>query len=155
KMAITARLAGKEVYRHKLRWFDLRRAHYRLGRRAYERRLVVPNTTGTIERLDDLQKRIETLGQSETSGSSFKEKLNTAVRRSGKIMKIQMLKFRRKRLLRKLGCRIAEEQVPDNSLAAETGQVKAASEKQRLVDAEIQSLAAHTYVWARRPLLIG
>src|SRR5437773_7535430 len=31
KMGITARLLGKEIYRNKLKWFDLRRADYRLG----------------------------------------------------------------------------------------------------------------------------
>src|SRR6266446_4169526 len=56
KMGISARLMGKEIYRKKLRWFDLRRADYRLGRKAYEQHVVVPDTTGIIERLNNLQK---------------------------------------------------------------------------------------------------
>jgi hypothetical protein len=105
--------------------------------------------------LEEIQKRIETLSQPELSGSLFKEKLKTTVRRSGKTMKIQILKLRQKRLLRKLGRLITEEQIAENSLAAETGEVKAASQKLRSLDAEIQTLAGQTYVWARRPLLTG
>lgn len=155
KMAITARLMVKEIYRNKLRWFDLRRADYRLGRRAYESQSSLSAQSRIVNRLAQLQLRIEVLGQSVDSGPSFKEKLIGAVKGVGRAMKIQLLKFRRNRLLTKLGRRIAEEQAADNSLGAETGEVKAASDKLRLVDAEIKTLAAQSYIWARRPLLTG
>ena len=155
KMAIAARLAGKEIYRNKLRWFDLRRADYQLGKKAYDSRLPLPGQSQRSDRLDRLQNRIRELGQEVASGPSLKEKSLATLKGAGRAMKIQLLKLRRRRLLRKLGRRIAEEQIADTSLAAETGEVKAASEKLRSVNAEIQTLAAQTYVWARRPLLIS
>jgi hypothetical protein len=105
--------------------------------------------------VEEMQKRIGPLSQSEPFDPSFKEKLKTSARRIVKTMKIQILKLRRKRLLRKVGRQIAEEKIADNSLAAETREVQTASEKLQSVDAEIQALATQTYVWARRPLLTG
>ena len=43
KIAITARLLGKELHRKKLKWFDLRRADYRLGEKVCHRRTVRNN----------------------------------------------------------------------------------------------------------------
>src|SRR5437764_5621468 len=91
KMAISARLMGKEIYRNKLRWFDLRRADYRLGKKAYDSRLSLPNQSQIVDRLDRTQNQIAVLSQSVGSGPSFKEKSKAAAKGVGRAMKIQLL----------------------------------------------------------------
>ena len=62
-MAIAARLFGKEVYRKKLKWFDLKRADYRLGKKAYSLGKL-EGQTQLGSRLDILSERLEHLRQS-------------------------------------------------------------------------------------------
>jgi hypothetical protein len=155
KMAITGRLLGKEILRNKLRWLDLRRADYQLGRKTYETRVSLPDQNRIIDRLDRIQNRTEALSQAVGSGPSFKEKSIGVMKGVGRAMTIQTLNFRRNRLFRKLGNQIRKSTNTDSSLATEIDHSKAVSQKIKRVDSDIDDLAAGTYFWARRPLLTG
>ena len=153
KMAIASRLMGKEIYRNKLRWFDLRRGHYRLGRKAYEVAPSLPDQSPTVDRLKRIHDRLEALSRPINCGPSSKDKLKATVKGMLRAMKIQILKFRRKRAFRKLGGEIRQDPLADAELSSEIGSSKAVFDRIQSVNAEIRDLAAGTYFWARKPLL--
>lgn len=155
KMAISLRILGKELRRKKLKCFDLRNAHRCLGKKVYEVRSSLANQNPTFDHLDRIHKRIAALREPIACVSSFKEKLKTVLKRSEKIMKIQLLKFKRRRLFAKLGRHIAAHEVNDSEVATEVAAVKTNAYKISAVDREIKELAAGTYPWARRPLRIA
>ena len=138
KTAIAARLLGKESYRKKLRWFDLRRADYRLGKKAYDSRVPLPDQSRIIDRLSKIHHRIEVLGQPVNSGPSFKEKLIGAVKGVGRAMKIQILRFRRNRLFRKLGGQVRQNPPIDASFSSEIESSKAIFARIQSVNADIK-----------------
>jgi hypothetical protein len=155
KMGISLRILEKEIYRNKLRWFDLRRAEHRLGKKAYESQSSLSGQNRTIDRLSKIQRRIELLGQPINWGTAFKDKARAAVKGVVRAMKIQIFKFRRNRAFRTLGRQLRQTPNIDSSLAAETDYSKTILEKIRRLDSERQELAPRTYIWARRPLWAG
>jgi hypothetical protein len=153
KMAITTRLLGKEIHRKKLKWFDLRRADYRLGSKAYEIQSSMSDQNQTIDRINKIQNQIEALGDPESSGPPSQQKFKAVAKGAGRFMKIQILRFRRNQLFRKLGQRLRQSPTIGGPLTAEAEQSRSASEKIDVVTSDIRTLAAATYVWARKPLL--
>lgn len=156
KAAISARLLGKEIYRKKLKWIDLRRADYRLGQKAYDQHSTLPAQSKIVDRLQRIEGGIEALSVTSKSGPSFKDKSVAAVKQMGKAMKIRFLKSRRNHLLRKLGCQIRQgEDQSANAFRAELDESKATAAKITELNSDISDLAAKTFFWARRPLLLS
>jgi tetratricopeptide (TPR) repeat protein len=155
KIAISARVLGKEVHRNKLKWFDLRRADYQLGKKAHENQIAPAENGGSIERLAKIHDRIAILRQPINSGPSFKEKRRAGAIRVGRVIKIQGLKLRRNQLFRKLGGQIRKGQTVEASLATEIEHSRAVADRVQTANREIKEIAAGTYAWARKPLLTG
>src|ERR1700674_5600937 len=153
KMAIAALLFGKEVYRKKLKWFDLRRADYRLGKRAYSLgKLEGQTQLGSL--LDILSERLAHLRQSGgESTSTFARKAKAILWSTTKAIRICCLKLGRRRTLKQLGAKLREA-VTDESLAQEQNSACALANQVRSLDTGIGQLAPQTYPWARRPLLL-
>lgn len=152
KIGYALRLLGKEISRAKTKRFNLRSAYYQLGSAAYQRQVVPPNEAGIAKKLDELNTRLEQLSLILPTGSTFKEQLKVNVRRLSNMMKRLLLRSRRKRLLRKLGGRMAKAQELSDALPVEFDRVKALSHKLESIEQEMVALAARTYFWARRPL---
>lgn len=153
KMAITLRLFGKEVYRKKLQWFDLRRADYRLGKKAYDTQSSMSDQNQTSDRISEIQNQIKALGDPESSAPSSKQKIKNSAKGAGRLLKLQILKFKRNQLFRKLGRQLRQSSNIDGSVVAEAEQSRSVLRGIDVVTSEIRTLAGETYLWARRPLL--
>jgi hypothetical protein len=154
-MLISLRILGKELRRKKLKWFDLRRADFELGKKAYKTQSSMSNQNQTSDRITQIQNQIEALNRPISSGPSFKQKVTAVVKGAVRVMKIQILKFKRNRLFRKLGGQLRQSSDIEGSLTLEAEQSRSVSEKIDVVNSEIRTLAAETYLWARKPLMAG
>ncbi|MEP7015032.1 MAG: hypothetical protein ABI925_06310 [Verrucomicrobiota bacterium] len=153
-MVISARLMGKEIYRKKLKWFDLRKADYRLGKKAYENGLASEQTQH-ISRLDQLRDRLARLRKdSDTTVASFSDKAKALARAVARGIQTGTLNIRRRRILAELGASV-RQRGKNGSLEEETKSARTLAKRIALVDTDIGQLASRTYPWARRPLLLA
>lgn len=154
KIAVTAHLLGRELYRLKLKRLDLPKADLRLGQKAY----ATGATEGEpelVSKLDRVSERLKQLRQQERqAASTFGEKAKVLASRIGKAIQIGALKLRRRRILRQLGAKLRQSGV-NSSLKEETRSACAVAERIGSLDAELRELAPQTYPWARRPLLLA
>jgi len=155
KMAIAARLLGKEIYRNKLKWFDLRRADYRLGEKVVAAGIPSEHSQFAPQ-LEQIDKRLASLRQfqherSDTFGEKVKSWANGIVR----MAQIAAGKRRRHRLLKQLGAAVRKNPGADRAIAGELESANLITEKISSVDAAIRNLRRGTYLWARRPLLFS
>jgi uncharacterized repeat protein (TIGR03803 family) len=154
KMAIAARLFGKEVYRKKLQWFDLKRADYRLGKKAYSLGQL-EGQTQLGSRLDILSERLAHLRQSGGKPTStFGRKAKAIFWTFTKAVRICWLKLGRRRTLKQLGAKLREA-VPNESLEKEKNIACALVNRISSLSSDIGELTLQTYPWTRRPLLLA
>lgn len=153
KMAIAVRLFGREIHRAKLRCFDLRAADYHLGKKAYETQSSMSDQKQTIDRINKIQDQIKALGNPDSFEPAFKQKIKAAVKEAGRLIKIQILKFRRNHALRKLGDHIRHGSEAHAELTPEIDNSRNVANEIGSVNSDIRGLAVKTYFWARRPLL--
>lgn len=153
KIRIATRLLGKEIYRKKLRWFDLRRADYRLGEKVVA--AGVPSEHSRFARqLEQIDQRLARLRQfqherSDTFGENLKSWANGIVR----MAQVAAGERRRHRLLRQLGAAVHKNPGFDRSIVSELESANLIAKRVTAVDAAISELRGGTYIWARRPLL--
>ena len=153
KIAIATRLFGKELQRNKLNWFDLRRADYRLGEKAY--------ATGTayaqaelVSRLNGVTEHITQLQRQEIqAATTFGDNVKAFASKVGKTVQISALQRKRRRILRRLGANLRQS-AANSSLVEETQLARGVADRVSSVETEISQLAPQTYPWARRPLLL-
>ena len=151
KVAISARLLWKEIYRQKLKWFDLRRAELRLGRKAYTTRRF-SDQGQLVAQLDQLQDEEVKLRQpNDRSASTFREKVKAFLAAAAKAARLAWLRTKSRGRFRKLGRAIRS----DGSDHEEAQSANAAANRINSVNADIQELRSQTYACARRPLLLG
>jgi chemotaxis protein histidine kinase CheA len=154
KTGIAARLLVKEIYRRKLKWFDLRRADYQLGKKAYESGLASEQTQ-LISRLDGLGERLAHLRQSSGEPTStIGQKAKASLRAFAKAVQIGWLKLTQRRTLKQLGASLRQE-ATDESLEKEKNFACVLVNRISSLNADIGELAPQTYPWARRPLLLA
>ena len=154
KIAVAARLLGKELHRLKLKRVDLRRVELRLGEKAY--------TTGTtdgqselVSKLDRVTRRLTQLRQQEVQPlSTFGGKIKALISKIAKAIQIGVLQLKRRRLLKQLGAKLRQS-ATNSSLAEETQLARGVADRLSSVETEITQLAPETYPWARRPLLLA
>ena len=114
RMTIAGCLLGKEIYRNKLKWFDLRRADLRLGEKAYQTR-AFSGQTQLVSQLDQLRDEEAKLRQrDDRATSTFSERLKVLIRVAIGAVQAAVLQVKRQRLLAQLGGMIRR----DNSVAA-------------------------------------
>jgi len=138
KMAIAARLLGKEIYRNKLKWFDLRRADYRLGEKVVAAGIPSEHSQFAPQ-LEQIDKRLASLRQfqherSDTFGEKVKSWANGIVR----MAQIAAGKRRRHRLLKQLGAAVRKNPGADRAIAGELESANLITEKISSVDAANQ-----------------
>ena len=155
KMAIAARLFGKEVYRKKLKWFDLTRADYRLGKKLYAMGVsqVQPQLFSRLERLRERLMRLRQ--QNDETASTFSEKVKGWVKGIATVGQIAVVEIRHRHTLRQLGAAARKDIAVPSSLGGELQVGNDIAERIAAVDGEVGQLNSQTYVWARRPLLVS
>jgi hypothetical protein len=148
KMAITARLMGKEIHRNRLRWFDLRRADHRLGEKASAEKISLSQTQ-FLTRVEQLRKRLTTLWQrSEETVSTVGEKAKKWVKLAARNVQATVLEARLRGSLIRLGAAVRRDSATHTSLKAEVELANSISNQIGAVDAEIGELRSRTYPWA-------
>ena len=154
KLAVAARLLGKELYRFKLRRVDQARADLQLGEKAY----ATGATEGQpelVSTLDGVVARIAQLRQrAEQAASTPGQKTKAFASKVGKAVQIGALQRKRRRILRRLGANLRQD-VTDESLDKEKNFACALVNRISSLNADIGELAPQTYLWARRPLLLA
>jgi uncharacterized repeat protein (TIGR03803 family) len=155
KLGATARLAIKQAYRQRLKRVDLPKANLQLGRKAYSLR-VPQEQTDAFLRVDRQNEIIASLRRSDDKpAATFGRKVKAWMSAVFRAAQIAIHKIKRRGLLKKIGASVRENPAVVRDLTAETMSAKAVVGKIRDVDESIQELAALTYFWARRPLLLS
>ena len=140
KLAVAARVLGKELRRLKLKRMDLARADLRLGEKAYATGMA-DGQAELVSKLDGVAQRVTQLRQHEAeAGPTFGEKAKVLASRIGKAIQIGALKLRRRRILRQLGAKLRQSGV-NGSLKEETRSACAVAERIGSLDAELKELA--------------
>ena len=153
KIAIAARLFGKELQRNKLKWFDLRRADYRLGEKMLAAGVSAEHSQ-FAQRVNQIDDRLMSLRQLEhKSSDAFGEKLTAWWSRMVRKAKIAALERKRRSTLKQLGAAVRKSLSPNVPPSDEAHAASQIAEKIGNIDASIRELRASTYVWARRPFL--
>jgi hypothetical protein len=152
KIAISARLLGKELHRERLKWFDLRRADYRLGEKVVT--AGIPSEHSEFARqLEQIDQRLACLRQFRHERSdTFGEKVKSWAKGIVRMAQIAAAERRRHRLLKRLAAAVRKNPASDRSIAGELESANLITEKISTVDAAIRDLRGGTYIWARRPL---
>ena len=153
KMGISARLAGKELQRLKIRQIDLGKADLRLGEKAYATGATEAEPE-LVSRLDRVAERLTPLQRQEIEpASTFGDKAKAFASKVGKAVQISALQRKRRRILRRLGANLRQS-AANSSLVEETQLARGVADRVSSVETEIRQLAPQTYPWARRPLLL-
>ena len=153
KMGISARLAGKELQRLKIRQIDLGKADLRLGEKAYATGATEAEPE-LVSRLDRVAERLTQLQRQEIEpASTFGDKAKAFASKVGKAVQISALQRKRRRILRRLGANLRQS-AANSSLVEETQLARGVADRVSSVETEIRQLAPQTYPWARRPLLL-
>ncbi|MGI8956813.1 MAG: choice-of-anchor tandem repeat GloVer-containing protein [Chthoniobacterales bacterium] len=154
KLRIAAHILGKEVYREKLKWFDLRQADYRTGKKAYDGGLV-SGQTQLVSELDRLCARLAELRQRKTlPATSFADKARSWGKALIDATQIGAFQISHRRAINRLGANIRQGG-STTSLEEEQQAARKVAEQIRTVETDIKALASRTYPWARRPLLLA
>jgi TPR repeat protein len=153
KLAIAARVLGKELRRLKLKRMDLARADLRLGEKAYATGMA-DGQAELVSKLDGVAQRVTQLRQHEAeAASTFGEKVRALANRIARAVQVGALELKRRRLLRRLGASLRQGGTK-SSLAEEARSASAVADRITATEAAITGLRPQTYLWARRPLLI-
>jgi flagellar biosynthesis GTPase FlhF len=150
KLAVAARLLGKELHRLKLKRVDQARADLRLGEKAYASG-TADGQAEFVSRVDGIAQRVTELRQPKAEAvSTFGEKAKVFASRIAKAVKVAALHLKRRRLLRQLGTNLRQSGANSSdearSASAIAGRITA-------VETAITDLRPQTYPWTRRPLL--
>jgi uncharacterized repeat protein (TIGR03803 family) len=151
KLALAARVLGKELRRLKLKRVDLARADLRLGEKAYATGMA-DGQAELLSKLDGVAHRITQLRHHEAeAASTFGEKAKALTNRIARAVQVGALQLKRRRLLRHLGANL--RQGGTNS-SEEARSASAVADRITATEAAITGLRPQTYPWARRPLLL-
>ena len=102
KLAVAARVLGKELRRLKLKRMDLARADLRLGEKAYATGMA-DGQAELVSKLDGVAQRVTQLRQHEAeSASTFGEKAKALANRIARAVQVGALQLKRRRILRRL-----------------------------------------------------
>src|SRR6266403_4256003 len=152
KIAVAARLLGKELHRLKLKRVDLRHFELRLGEKAY----ATGATEGQAElvsKLDGVRERLTQLRrQNVEQVSTLGGKAKAFAGKTAKAVQIAAVELKRRRLLRRLGANLRQS---GRNSSEEARSASAAADRVGTLEAEMRELAPQTYPWARRPLLLA
>ncbi len=153
KIAVSARLLGKEVTGCRLRWLDLPQADLRLGEKVFaDPGADVPPEVRA--KLEEISQRKEKLGQLEAvPPTTLGQKTGRFLRAIGRAIKSQKLEARRRRVLREFAGSLRGDPGKASGFA-EAGAATAVVIRLRATESEIAALRPQTYRWARRPLLL-
>src|SRR5438874_1273663 len=152
KIAVTAHLLRRELYRLKLKRRDLRRADLRLGEKAYASR-AADGQAELVSRLDAVAQRVTQLRQQQVAvPSTFGEKAKVFANRIARAFQLEVLRLKRRRLLRQLGANLRQS---GTNSSDEARSASAVADRVGTLEAEMRELAPQTYPWARRPLLLA
>jgi tetratricopeptide (TPR) repeat protein len=153
KLAIAARVLGKELRRLKLKRVDLARADLPLGEKAYATG-IAEGQAELVSKLDRVAQRLTELRQQRIqAASTLGEKAKVLASRIGKAIQIGALKLRRRRILRQLGAKLRQSGTK-SSLAEEAQAAQGVADRLSSIETEIRQLRPQTYRWASQPLLI-
>jgi hypothetical protein len=140
KLAVAARVLGKELRRLKLERLDLRRADYRLGEKAYATGMA-GGQGELVSKLDGVAQRVTQLRQHQAeAGSTFAEKAKAWAHRIARAVQIGALKLKRRRLLRQFGANLRQS-AANSSLAEETQLAREVADRVSSVETEMSQLA--------------
>src|ERR1700730_14235709 len=108
KLAVAARVLGKELRRLKLKRMDLARADLRLGEKAYATGMA-DGQAELVSKLDGVAQRVTQLRQHEAeAGSTFAEKAKALANRIARAVQVGALQLKRRRILRRLGASLRQ-----------------------------------------------
>jgi hypothetical protein len=151
-----ALILTKQLASTKLEFGDLRKANYRIGKRAYESGILLSGHEDLTSQLIDLQISITSLkDRAHGNASTLPEKARAALRESIKVMQSWVLRFKQNRLFRKLGAELRQTPHGKRDWTAEVDAANAVLKQMRVLEEEIANLQDKTYRWARRPLWIA
>jgi hypothetical protein len=148
-------ILAKQLASTKLEFGDLRKANYRIGKRAYEGGILLAGHEDLTARLIDLQISITALkDKAHGDASTLPEKARVALRNSIKIVRSWVLGFKQNRLLTELGAELRQTPQGKRNWTAEVDLANEISKQMRGLEEQIAKLQDKTYRWARRPLWI-
>src|SRR5438874_5480799 len=152
RLSATAGLTRTEAYRKKLESVDLRQADYRIGKKAYESRVVPTELSSFVTDLDEIGARLAALrdGKEEKAAASFGEKAQAAASGAARTAKVKALELKQSGLFKDLGAKLRKRPAPDPALNAEIAGANAVQERITSLDTEIASLRRDS--WTKHPL---
>ena len=156
KAANAGRLAWKAICQKKLILFELKRADYRTGKGAYAQVLSGAEHVEIVTRINALKHRIAELKVAalKQQAGSFGNRAAAALRTASNFSRIQALKVSEALWLARLGKQLRRSSIVNPSSASEIAGAKIILRQIDALGAEMEQLAAGTYFWARRPLLL-
>jgi hypothetical protein len=157
KLSATARLTRTEAYRKKLESVDLRQADYRIGKKAYESRVVPTELSSFVTDLDEIGARLAALrdGKEERAAASFGEKAQAAASGAARTAKAKALELKQASLFKDLGAKLRKRSARDPALTAEIAGADAIQEQIKSLDTEIATLRRDSWTKHPLPLLIA